>query len=186
MPRKGYKKTPEHIAAHVAAFRRTMELRRKFAPSAIDHFFANTQKQNNGCLIWIGTKWNTGYGFFYDHEDYDQHKRPSWLAHRWIYTKQIGPIPDHLELDHRCRNRACVNLAHLELVTSAENTRRGMSPMGINSRKTHCKRGHRLTEENDFYRTSAGQRRCRICHAATVRRYALKKQHSVSIRRELC
>jgi len=36
----------------------------------------------------------------------------------------VGPIPRGMELDHLCRNRRCVRISHLEMVTSVENHRR--------------------------------------------------------------
>lgn len=47
------------------------------------------------------------------------------LAHRHYYETHVGPIPAGLDLDHACRNRDCVNPAHLEPVTHLENVRRG-------------------------------------------------------------
>jgi len=47
------------------------------------------------------------------------------LAHRFIYEKFKGPIPEGLTLDHSCRNPICVNPDHMEPVTHAENCRRG-------------------------------------------------------------
>lgn len=46
-------------------------------------------------------------------------------AHRFIYEQANGPIPEGMSLDHLCRNPRCVNPAHLEPVTQAENVRRG-------------------------------------------------------------
>ena len=87
----------------------------------------------NGCHQWAGCKGPAGYGVFWMHSR-------RWLAHRASYELFVGAIPEGLELDHLCRNRMCVNPAHLEPVTHRENIIRGKSNV--------CKFGHPLAGGN--------------------------------------
>ena len=88
-------------------------------------------------------------------------------AHRVIYEMVHGPLPEDRELDHLCRNRACVNLDHLEVVTSRENVLRGEGFAAQNARKTHCKHGHAFEGYNLILVNKPSRpnqsRRCRIC-----------------------
>lgn len=46
-------------------------------------------------------------------------------AHRIAWVLERGEIPAGLVPDHLCRVRNCIRVDHLELVTNAENVRRG-------------------------------------------------------------
>jgi hypothetical protein len=75
----------------------------------------------NECLIWDGGLTHRGahgYGAVW----WDGHSR---RAHRVIYEVLVGPIPKAMTIDHLCAVKTCVNVNHMELVSRAENGRRG-------------------------------------------------------------
>ncbi len=98
--------------------------------------------------------------------------------HRVAWEAQHGPIPKGLQLDHLCRNRACVNVEHMELVTSRENTLRGIGPTAKNSRKQQCKNGHSL--QGDNLTLNGGHRVCKICHRAHSMTYRAKNREAIN------
>lgn len=120
-----------------------------------ERFWSKVNKIEGGCWEWLGNKNDKGYGFF----TYERKTRP---AHRVAYEWAKGVIPKGLELDHLCRNTSCVNPDHLEPVSHHENVIRGIGACALNSRKTHCKRGHPFKESNIYHR-SDGYRECKQC-----------------------
>jgi hypothetical protein len=129
-----------------------------------ERLFSKVEKTEDGCWAWTGTRsWN-GYGTL--------KFRGRWTnAHRAAYLLERGSIPDGLQIDHLCRNRACVNVAHMEAVTQRENILRGVSPAARQAHQTHCKAGHRLPED----RNSQGRRHCKACFNSWQRESRRKK-----------
>lgn len=107
------------------------------------------------CWMWIGHVSEDGYGTF--------SAGRMVKAHRFAYELLVGPIPEGLMIDHRCRNTRCVNPTHLEPVTNRVNILRGTSPAARHARQTHCKRGHLLSGKNLYVRPGDGARVCRAC-----------------------
>jgi hypothetical protein len=115
----------------------------------------------DGCWEWTGARSRSGYGYF------GMGGHAAYRSARVAYESEIGPIPVGLELDHLCRNRACVRPEHLEPVTNRVNTLRGFGITGVNAAKTHCIKGHPFDEANT-YRYPDGGRECRRCRKEWV------------------
>ena len=112
--------------------------------------------RSGSCWTWQGHKNRDGYGRI-------GVGRTTELVHRFIYTEMVDKITPGMELDHLCRDRACVNPAHLEQVSHAENMRRI-----TRTRITACKRGHEMTPDNTYVWHGQGreERHCRACRKA--------------------
>ena len=66
-------------------------------------------------------------------------------AHRLAYETWIGPIPDGMHIDHLCRQRHCINPAHLEAVTPRENAQRTV-PFLTDEARAGRARGGRISK----------------------------------------
>lgn len=109
-----------------------------------------------GCWVFAGKLNPKGYG-----------------PHRRVYVQKRGPVPPGLELDHTCRNRACINPDHLEPVSHAENVRRGERPSRIGQKrpKTRWSRCYDMCIDcGKTTRLHAAHGRCTVCHRRMLRR----------------
>lgn len=120
----------------------------------------------SGCWLWTAANnGSLGYGII----NWQGRNRG---AHIVVYELLVGPIPDGLELDHLCRTPACVNPAHLEPVTHAENVRRGLAgPVRAAQQlaKTHCPQGHEYSSENTYSYPGRAGRHCKSCNRERMR-----------------
>ena len=131
--------------------------------SMVSRFWAKVDKTED-CWNWTASTHRDGYGRLAK----PGHNAGMVFTHRYAYELLVGPIPEGLELDHLCRNRACVNPDHMEPVTHAVNVLRGISPQAENARKTACHQGHPFSGTN-LYVYPGGGRHCRACRKARDR-----------------
>lgn len=131
----------------------------------LDRIAAKFEVDENGCWTWIASRNPNGYGQI----AVDQRQRG---AHRVTYELVVEDIPGGHDIDHLCRNRACINPDHLEPVTRRENARRGLR--GVLA-PAECPSGHAFNEENAGLRGN-GFRYCKQCNRDRVRRAKQKRR----------
>jgi hypothetical protein len=125
-----------------------------------------------GCWIWSAARDPNGYGRV---TRTDGGRKRTNLAHRYVYELLVGdPGP---VLDHLCRVTSCVNPEHLEPVTNAENTRRGIAAQALREHwgdpNRLCPAGHPYAGENLYVyimRQGWPNRQCRACRRARDKR----------------
>lgn len=137
--------------------------------SNLCRFLVKTELDNETqCWNWISYLSQDGYSVF-------RASGVVWKGHRWAYQEiGGGELIPGLTIDHLCRNRRCVNPAHMEQVTQAENYRRGRGGT-FRRGATHCTKGHAFTDENTGWQSGGTKRYCRQCkrtrEAPAARRY---------------
>ena len=92
---------------------RGQELRPLQPKLTLEQRFWSKVHKAAGCWEWTASTSN-GYGLI----DVDGRMR---LAHRLAWEMTTGPIPEGMDVDHRCGNHACVNPAHLRIATRSQN-----------------------------------------------------------------
>lgn len=126
------------------------------------------------CWVWTAGKFTSGYGAIgYEGKTVAAH-RLSWLmAHGAWPTAQIN---------HLCRNRACVRPSHLEDVSCRENLLDSpITKATANAAKTHCPHGHEYTPENTRT-TKGGLRQCIACGRERSREAYRRKNGVTKVR----
>jgi hypothetical protein len=164
---KGYPNNRIAALARRSASLLAAAAKRKEEIPPIMRFWQKVSIQENGCWLWDAGISNHGYSEF-------SLDGKMIKGHQFAYEHFRGSIPEGLEPDHLCRNRACVNPWHMELVVHIENCNRG--EVGKHNRdKTHCPHGHLYDESNTYYAPGVTNRQCRICKRENKRKYRDRK-----------
>lgn len=132
-----------------------MPRRKKDVKCILKSVFSGCKKQKSGCVVWQGSKNDSGYGV-------KKINGELWYVHRFVYAMTVGVIPNGYELHHECGVKTCVNFRHIRLVTKAEHNR-------IHHSKVNFSCGV-CGKEKTYYKNQ-GRWRCKFCNSAYVKKH---------------
>lgn len=123
----------------------------------------------SGCWEWNGKRNDDGYGIFNAGRLGYENAR----AHRAVYECFVEPIPDELQLRHKCDNPPCVNPDHLIPGTAADNSRDMVKRRRHRAHgRRRCDKGHDLSLPDARMSTGA----CAECNRDRQQRYRDRKR----------
>jgi hypothetical protein len=131
-------------------------------PAVAGRALVNATMTATGCIETTYAPDARGYGQIGWTANGKSHNR---RVHRVVWELLMGSIDDSLTIHHRCRNRLCVNVAHMEQLPLLEN-----SADNAQSLRTHCPNGHAYDDENTDH-DGEGHRRCRACRRESMNRW---------------
>lgn len=132
----------------------------------------------SGCIEWTGALDRDGYGRIKINAG---GKPRNTGTHRAAWLAKVGSIPAGFITDHLCRNRQCLNVVHMELVTYRVNAERGDLAGKVGRKKGTGGKGHscgihgreggseRLRPDGYVYWA------CRICNRRRSKEYRERK-----------
>lgn len=129
-------------------------------------FFSKIEVDYSGCWLWKAALSSSCYPTFAGEN-----------AHRVSYRWFVAEIPKPLTVDHICFVPTCVNPAHLQLLTRADNSRRQRRLMPLDALQ-ECKYGHPLPESLRVGNKRGGgiYRFCVLCKRESYKRHDLKRK----------
>lgn len=168
----------------------------------LESIHARCVRTEEGCLLWLGAiSPDTGYSRI-------GHEGGTLLGHRLVFALACRELEPGEHVDHTCHSespqcsgtkvclhRRCLEPAHLEAVSQAENNRRARARVvKVATRRTNAESGLCRNELHPWVPENIGTRQtkrgvqefCRPCHRevqrAYERRVAAKEGRTVGIR----